>query len=250
MSFADITRKTERVLSDNAPAILTGIAVTGTITTAVLVGTASFKAADVLANFEQNDDYELSNKDKFEMVWKLYIPSAAVASSTIAAIVMSNRIGSRRAAAVAAAYSITDRAFTEYKEKVVEKIGENKERAVRDEIAQDRVNAVPPQQLVIAAEGKVLCMDSFSNQPFMSTMEEIRRAENNINKQILHSDYATVDDFYDQLGIPHTSISGEMGWNTDKMLDLDFTSAVTEEGRPCLVVHFAVTPYREPHRFC
>jgi hypothetical protein len=171
-----------------------------------------------------------------------------------AAIIGANRIGTRRAAAVTAAYAISERAFNEYREKVVEKIGETKEQAVRDEIAQDRVNRLGEKVVMVPpSDGKVLCHDAFSNQFFHSDMESIRRAQNDINAQILHSDFATVSDFYHAIGSPEleaTSVSGEMGWNTDKLLDISYSTVLHKNTTPCLSIDFAVVPIREPWRFC
>ena len=39
-----------------------------------------------------------------------------------------------------------------------------------------------------------------------------------------------------------------MGWNTDHMIDLTFSSTVTDDGRPCLVVSFRNEPMTEFRR--
>jgi hypothetical protein len=107
--------------------------------------------------------------------------------------------------------------------------------------------------MVPPSDGKVLCHDAFSNQFFHSDMESIRRAQNDINAQILHSDFATVSDFYHAIGSPEleaTSVSGEMGWNTDKLLDISYSTVLHKNTTPCLSIDFAVVPIREPWRFC
>lgn len=259
MNIAQIAKRAEKLVSDNSPVILTAIGVTGTLTTAFLTGKASFKAADILLYQEQDRSPggpAPAAKEKFLLIWKLYIPAAGVGTLTCVAIVMANQIGSRRTAAVAAAYSISERAFTEYKEKVVEKMGVKQEQAVRDEVAQDRVNraAASGRDLILVNDGsKVMCHDAFSNQFFMSDMESLRRAQNDVNAQILHADYATVNDFYDFVnaeGLEHTSVSGDLGWNTDKMLEIDFSTVMYKERTPCISVVFAAVPIRDPWRFC
>lgn len=242
--------RVNRVLSDNSPLILTGIGVTGVITTSILTGKAVLKADRILMEAGHSEDW----RDRLKLTWKCYIPPFVAGSLSIAAIIGSHRIGSRRAAAVAAAYSLSEKAYAEYKDKVIEKIGENKEREIRDEIAQDRVNKTAPQGMIIATDGtKVMCHDAYSNQYFMSSMEDLRRAQNDINAQILHADYATVSDLYHHIGaegLQETSISGEMGWNTDKMLEMDFTTVMYQDRTPCISMNFATIPIRDPWRFC
>ena len=262
MNIHKLASKAEKIVTDNSPLILTSLGVAGTITTAVLTGKASFKAAELIhdntlekkANTPPGERTFITYKENVQLTWTLYIPAVATGVMTISTIVLANQIGTRRTAAMAAAYTITDRAFTEYKEKVVEKIGENKEREVRDEIAQDRVNRGSGSQeiVVITDTNKVMCHDAYSNQFFMSDMETIRKAENTINQQILHSDYATVSDLYSYIdadGLEPTSISGDMGWNTDKFLEISYSTTMYKDKTPCISIDFATVPVRDPWRF-
>ncbi len=260
-NIKEIKVLTERFLSANSPQILTGMAIAGTVTTAYLAGEASFKAARILAEVEVGEEGyivvngDLNFKESVEKVWKLYIPAAGVGSLTVASIILTHRISSRRAAAMAGAYAITEKAFDEYQKKVKEKIGENKEQAVRDEIAQDRVNreAENAKIVVITDESKVMCHDAFSNQFFYSDMETLRKAMNDVNQQILHSDYATVSDFYHYVnaeGLQETSVSGELGWNTDKFMELEFSTVLYKDKTPCISINFGRVPIKEPWRFC
>jgi hypothetical protein len=201
---------------------MTAIAVGGTLTTAFLASKASFKAAELIHEEESSQGYDLPNgrldtREKAELVWKLYIPAAGTAVLTVTAIIMSHHISSRRAAAMAAAFSISEKAFVEYREKVIDKMGEKKEQSVRDEIAQDRLNRNPVgQQLVIVGSGDVLCYDAYIDRYFTSNMETLRKAQNDINFQVLNDHYASLSDFYDLLGLPHAQVSENVGWNLDK----------------------------------
>ena len=57
---------------------------------------------------------------------------------------------------------------------------------IRDEIAQDRVNANPPnsREVLIAGTGEVLFFDMLTGRYFQSTMEDIKRAENKVNYRV------------------------------------------------------------------
>ena len=253
MGLNDMMGRMGKFASDNAPAILTGLAVVGTLTTAYLTGKASFKAANLIRAEETmaikstgDAFYECNNRRKFELAWKFYIPAASSAVTTVAFIVAANRIGTRRAAAMAAAYAIAERGFEEYREKIVEKLGERKERAARDEIAQTRVTRnPPPEDMVLLEDGlSVLCCDLFSGRYFMSDMETLRRAENDVNFQVNNDYYASLSDFYDAIGLPQTSMSGDVGWNSDKLLELEFATTLTPSGKPCLTFDFKVMPIR------
>lgn len=254
MTLREVWIKSQKMAVDNSPAILTAIGVTGTVYTAFLTGKASFKAASILEKEQQRRNLnrsagepkrEMETKEKFDMVWKLYIPAVATGALTCASIISANRIGTRRTAAMAAAYSISEKAYSEYRDKVVEKLGESKERAVRDEIAQDAVNRNPvSQQVVVVGGGESLCMDKFSGRYFMSDMETLKKAQNDANYQLLNEGYLSLSEFYSKIGLSPTSISDNVGWNADKLMELEFSTTMSDDDRPCLVMDFWVAPIR------
>ena len=249
MEISDLAKRLAKLTADNSPAIFTALGVAGALTTAYLTGKASFKAARVIQDRQLDFDLRgqgrpLEPKEKLEAVWKLYIPPAGSAVVTIACIILANRIGSRRAAALAAAYAISERGFAEYKAKVIEKLGEKKEQGVRDEIAQERVKKNPFNDVFIVGEAQALCYDSFTGRYFLCDMESIRRAENDINHRINSDYYASLSDFYALIGLPKTSMSDDMGWNADKLLEVEYSAVLSESGKPCIAIDFRVEPIR------
>lgn len=246
MPITDVAKNIEKFAIANSPAILTATAVTGTITAAVLTGQASFKAARLIAEQEEADQAILETKEKVELVWTLYIPAVTIGITTVGAIVMANQIGTRRTAAMAAAYSVSEKAFGEYREKVVTKLGEKKEQGVRDEIAQDRVTANPPsqQQIVMIGDGDVLCYDQFSGRYFKSSMENLKQAQNEMNLQIINENYASLNDFYDQVGLDTIEIGDEFGWSSDNKVDLRFSTTFSTDQRPCIAIDYTTSPHQ------
>jgi hypothetical protein len=250
MSLTKQIKRFEKLILDNSPTVLTGVAVAGTITTAVLTGRASVKAFRILdEQAEQVWQEPIPYTECVKMVWRLYIPPVAVGAGTIACIVMANRIGNRRAAAIAAAYAISEKAMAEYKEKVIDRIGEQKEQAIRDEIAQDQVARTPGSNaVVLVGYGDVLCFDSYSGRYFNSSVENIKKAENELNHRILNDMYASLTDWYNLIGIASIEFSDEVGWNVDKLLEVRFSSVLTDDNKPCLSVDFNVSPIRDYYR--
>lgn len=252
MNIGAIVKRAQKAAADNTPTILTALGVTGLVTTAVLTGRASFKAAEVMAvqhhKLVDNEFEPLSTFEKVKIVfpdiWKYYVPAVGTGAVTIACIVCANHISTRRTAAIASAYSIAQEGFREYREKVVDKIGEEKEQAVRDEIAQEQVSKNPPPQIILSGKGEVLCLDTYSGRYFNSDMETIREAVNDINWQILNDNYAALTDFWEKIGLSRTSESDEMGWNIDAKFEVDYGSAIAEDGRPCITIGFRTIPIR------
>jgi hypothetical protein len=249
MSLTKQVKRFEKLILDNSPTVLTGAAVAGTITTAILTGRAAVKADRFLEHQSYIQQRDFETKEVVQMTWRLYIPPIAVGGLTVASIIMANRIGNRRAAALAAAYAVSEKAMAEYKEKVVDKIGEKKEQAIRDEIAQDQVTRTPASQAVVmVGYGDVLCFDSYSGRYFNSSVESIKKAENELNHRILNDMYASLTDWYNLIGIASIEFSDEVGWNVDKLLEVRFSSVLTDDNKPCLSVDFNVSPIRDYYR--
>ena len=242
------------IISKNSPTILTGMAVGGLITTVILAVKATPKALELIEK-EMRREYEISgtndiiynisNKDIAKITWKCYIPACAVGAATIACIIGANHISLRRNAALASLYSITEAAFREYQAKVTETIGRNKELKVRDDISADRVKANPPgtNEIIFTGKGNVLCYDSLSGRYFKSNIEKIRQAVNDLNHSLLSEMFMSVNDLYYVIGLAGTKLGDQMGWDIDKgLVEISFSSQLTEDGEPCLVLNYDITP--------
>lgn len=255
MTLSELIKRSGKLAIDNSPTILTAIGVTGTLTTAFLTGRASLKAGALLSvraiDHIHNDEPMPDWKEFTKTYWKLYIPAALAASATVAVIIAANRVGSRRAAALAAAYSFSEKAFEKYREKVVETIGAKKEQGVQDELARDRIAANPlgSREVIIIGGAESLCHDAFSGRYFTSDVETLHRAENDTNRQILHDGYASLTDLYYRIGLSPTAMSDEVGWTSDVGVDMKFSYIPTDDGRPCLSINFTAGPIRNYHKF-
>jgi hypothetical protein len=250
--------KVKFLLNENSTTILTGVGVSGTVVTAYLTGRASFKAAGIIEHEKNlldakegmpgysNGDriHVLTKPGKVKLVWRLYLPPVGVGVITVTSIVMANKISSRQIAALTVASGISERAFTEYKAKVVEKLGERHDRAVRDEIAQDRVNQNPvgSREIILAGTGEVLCYDMTTGRYFQSTIEEIKRAENKVNHDVINHYSVSLSEFYDEIGLPPTSYSDSVGWNMSNHLEVTFSTTMSSDQRPCIAIDFVKQP--------
>jgi hypothetical protein len=260
-----LARQAKKAISDNSPAILTALGVTGTATALYLTGKASFKAAEIIREAQDKDcrgnemcvdghlaeglpcpkDTSMDNWDKVDLVWREFIPAAGIAAMTVAAIIGANHISTKRAAAFASAYSFAERGFEHYKKATLDKIGPKKEGEIRDEIAKQqlketRITKTP----IVTGKGDHLCFDAHSGRQFWGDIDLIKRAVNDVNFQILNggSGECSLSEFWGMIGLNPTHGSGDLGWTTDKKLEVHYTSDLTAEEVPCLVITFDTPP--------
>jgi Family of unknown function (DUF6353) len=239
MKLAEIGGIVRSNIKANSPVILSVMAGLGTLSTAYLTGRASFQAADIL-----RDKKEASTlKERAKLVWKCYIPAAISATSTIICITGSNRLGARKTIAAQTAFAVSERLYSDYRDKVIEEFGARKDQTIRDTIAAERVKNNPPpaQDILVTGPGNVLCCELFTGRYFASDIESLKKAQNELNARLLKHDYATLDDFYYIIGLGTTQYSGEMGWKSDKLMEMEFSAVLTDDGRPCLTFSYNYT---------
>ena len=246
MNKADVAKFFKGVrtsLVAHSPEILTGIGIAGMITTTVLAVKATPKALERIEQRKQEEGVtKLKPKDVVKATWKCYIPTAVTGVASVACLIGASSVSARRNAALATAYKLSETALTEYRDKVVETIGEKKEQLIKDEIDKDRVKANPvsKNEVLITERGHTLCYDHWSKRYFYSDINSIKKAQNDLNERMLHDICGSVslNDFYYELGLSGLEpIGDDMGWNTDKgLIDIHIGSCISDDGRPCIVV--------------
>lgn len=250
--------KTKRVASKHSPEILLGLAIASGITSAIMIFKAAPKAKEVLdARLEELPKDAPMHKIIFEggkavipVIW----PSLLVGGMSIGLAVASCRISLKRTAAITTAYSISEAKLAEYQKKVIEKLGENKEKKIRDEIAKDRVENNPPPELnneIVLPENKFLCYDSMSGRYFKSSRDELEKAQNELNRRLINENYISLNELYEEIGLTPIELGEDVGFNVgNDLIDMEFSSILTDNGTPCLVLDYRVCPrwdFRDLH---
>lgn len=227
-----------KTVKSNSPEILTALGVTGVVSTAYLSAKGSFQAAEIIAE-EENGETHPDKRERFrertKLVWKCYIPATISGALTIICVVGSNKASGARTAAAVTAYSLAEKQFSEYRDKVREQIGKGKEQGIRDDIAQEQVTANNSKEIVIHnITGTVLCCELYTKRYFRSDMESLRKAQNDLNAILISQIFAALDEFYDILGLEYTQESTFLGWDSDKLMELEFSTTMSPSGEPCL----------------
>lgn len=246
MKLSEIAKSVRKTLIKRSPEILIGFGIAGMLTTTVLAVKATPKALILIEEKKAEEQLEsLTVKETIQTTWKCYIPAAVMGVMSITCLVGASSINLRRNAALATAYTLSETALREYKDKVIDTIGEKKEKLIRDSIAQDKLdrNPVSTNEVIITEKGNTLCYDPFSSRYFKSDIEKLKRAENEINRQMLNDGYISLNEFYYEIGLKETRIGNDIGWNAEKgLVTLSFSSQIADDGTPCIVLDFAVPP--------
>lgn len=259
-----------------APEVLTGASVGLSVAAVVLTVPATMKAEDLIARErlklwvemeKKHDDGaivvpdipddvtdvpELTKLETVKLCWTCYIPTALALGGSITCAILSNRISATRIAALATAYGLSEKKLKEYQGKVKELFGEEKEKQVHDEMNKDSAAMVPINQETMMPlyyprfAGDYLCMDAVTGRYFRSTQEKLRRAFLDLDKRLLVENRISLNEFFDDIGLPECEMGNILGWMCGNYNDLPEPAFTTIEhpqtGEPCLVVDYDVYP--------
>lgn len=258
-----IVEKTSRTLckaglklKKHSPEILVVGGVVGLVASGVMACKATTKLSAILddskeqielfdkvaANPEMvNEEYTVEDAEKDKKivkvqtavkVAKLYAPSVAVGVVSIGAIFASNNIMRKRNVALGAAYATVDRAFKDYRNRVVDRFGEELDKELRYNLKTKEVketvedengkkktvkrnikymdSAMPSEFAVIYDDGCAgWTKDPEDNKFFL--IQQQRYA----NERLKRRGYLSLNEVYELLGFPSTKAGQVVGWLYD-----------------------------------
>lgn len=241
ISYAII--KTKNAVSKYSPEILTGIGIASMITSTILAVKATPKAVAIIQN-EKKKKEKLTAIDMVKYTWKEYVPAVSCSIGGIVCIMSGRKISNKRSAALATAYAISEKTLRTYRDKVIETIGEKKEKSIRQNIQQDDIDKNPPieSKIVLTQKGTTMIKDTYSGRYFRSDLDTIRKASNELNRQMLHNNYISLNQWYNSIGLEVVKDGYHLGWNIDNgLLELDFGTCLVGD-EPCITMDYSRAP--------
>lgn len=138
----------------HSPEILLGVGVVGVVATTVTACKATMKLNDILDECSETRDKikEVAENPNYEdryteedaqkdltinyvqtgvKIVKLYAPSVALGVFSVGCLLGSHNVMQKRNAALSAAYLTVDKSFKEYKQRVIDRVGEEVEKEIR-----------------------------------------------------------------------------------------------------------------------
>lgn len=256
-SAAKFAGKAEFTIKKNSPEILLGAGIVGFVGTVVLACRATCRADEVLEFHRKkikdiNDAKEIADADpEGEMSYdveiyrqdkairylkttgnlaKLYAPTVAIGSLSLACILASRNIMQKRYLGVVAAYNGLSAAFEEYRKRVRDEYGEGLDKHFRYGTTYEELpvydengkKTKEKEQVEKTETGMVMQTDdscrffdssnpNWDKNPTFSMMW--LRGQQNILNDILHTrGHVFLNEVYDALGFPHTPQGAVLGW--------------------------------------
>jgi hypothetical protein len=273
MGFKSLTNSVSRKIGrqvlttkTHSPVLLLGAGVVGFATTVVLASKATLKLHDILDEAEaQDEEFEkaqvkakekgltYTDEDKKQdriklrvktaiQIAKAYGPAFIVGTATIACFVSSHNILNKRNAGLSIALAGTTKAFNEYRARVVDELGKEKDREFRYGVIERTIGVETDEGVVektirgvdqnaMLADGDSMYAKIFARntserwQPVPVQNELFLRGHQNYANDLFNNrGHLFLNEVYEMLGFPHTEEGSVVGWirgHGDQEIDFD-----------------------------
>lgn len=233
-------------LSKQSPHILFGAGVVGVVAAAVLASRATLKLENIVdeakEKLEEIDSVSNHNeysdedrvKDKAQLyaltalkVTKLYGPAVLVGAASIGCLTGSHTVLTKRNAALTAAYAAIEKGFQQYRDRVIDDLGEEKDRQYRFGLEKHLETAVgeggkKTQTETIVRTGRSPYGVIFhEGNPNWKPLPEynyffLRVVERSLNDRLNAKGYIFLKDVLEELGFEPTPASCVVGWLSEE----------------------------------
>lgn len=254
MKVKPIAVRTVRLAKKNLPTILTIVGVVSTVGAVVAAIRATPEATRLISEAKREkiedpcstdiSEVELTKREIVKVVWKCYIPTATAVCMSAGCMIYANSINLKRNAALATLCTATDMAYREYRNKVSETLGEAADKTVRDAIAKDKLDKHPLSEAKVSTKlGDTKCFETWSGRYFDHDVEKIKHAINEFNRRVIIDGFASLNDFYYDIGLDNVKNGDDIGWKPDTgLLEIAWSAQLTDDGQPCVVLDFVTIP--------
>jgi len=234
-------RKTGQLAVKHAPGILMGLGTVESVFGLIFAVKAAPGAQEAIQRAEYDKAGKLSVPEMVRVTAKYYGPAVAMEALSLACFWGAHGIDVRRQAVLAGLATTAEEALREYQRKVQEMIGEKAEKEVRNAQAQDFVDKNPPPQATYILDGDTERDYIYKGQYFRSTYFKIKEAQNLANHEMIQNMYFTESELMwlldpERRYLKPDSDSGMVGWNVDKLIELDISWATGPNHEPVGVV--------------
>ena len=245
-SFKRMFKTVAKFISRNKSSILIGSGVVGFFGAIMECSRVSPIAKERIEDKKEELGVEkLPVKEVIKTAGPIYIPTAIMAVTSAGCIIGGTRANMRQNAALAAAYTMSEKTLEDYKESVVDVVGEKKEKLIEENVAKKSVQraALPPAVIDdTVGTGQFICVDTYSGRSFRADKNKIQSVINNLNERLNNDDIVSFNDYLSELNLATCDYGEENGWNRySGLIEARYTSVLRDD-IPCL----AVSLYPQP----
>ncbi|MCD8119697.1 MAG: DUF6353 family protein [Lachnospiraceae bacterium] len=241
------TKSTEmqRLLKRNSSTILTCIGAVGVVATAVSTALVTPKVTQKLSKTKKEKRRKLTKTETFLIAAPNYIPAVAIGAGTILCIFAANTLNQKHQAGLTSAYALLNESYKDYRKTLIDLHGEEIDEEVRQAMLRECCDY--HQLHVDSPDNKAIFLEPISGETIEAYEREIMDAEYHMNRNYILRGYASLNEFYEFLGLPKTDYGDELGWCCMDEIDwIDFEHhevSRDDGGTPIYEISYIFEPY-------
>jgi len=251
MALSRSTGRGGLLLKKHSPEVLMTVGVVGIVASTVMACRATLKSEKVIAEakekienikyakkiFEEEKYSEQDYKKDLTVTYiqtsvdfvKLYGPAVVFGMASVACILGSHNIMKKRNLALVAAYKAVEKSFTDYRNRVVEELGVDKDRMFKNGIKQTKVSVLEVDENGNSTESEKVfeSVDPDGISQYARFFDEscsewsktpeynltfLKCQERFANDLLNSRGHIFLNEVYDMLGIPRTQAGAVVGW--------------------------------------
>ena len=248
MKATNILKSTLDFINRNNTTILTAVACVSATSAVTMTIATSMKITREAVKVEARTGKEYTPTEIIIANWKDFILPVTMLGVSIFSIIQLNRIHSKQTAAVASLYALTDASYKDLQESIKETLSKKEVEKIEEKVNQKATDRVEykEEEVIDTGFGPALCLDLNSGRYFYSSINELEKIENQINKRLLSESHIALNEIYSELNLEPVNVGWDLGLrgNGDDVLEFKFGSSITEQDKPCLTVGFDVSPIK------
>lgn len=229
-----------KVIAKNIPHLLTGVGILWFGISATAAFDAGLKAKEIV---QQSEDAKSVVKSMMVEV----LPAVGAFAVGTSCVIMSDVASTRIIKSTEAAYKRLSANFGEYRAAVIGALGAEADK-LACKVSTDCNSPTADEPDI--PEGYFHFYDSFSRNDFIAKMEDVVAAEYYINRCLSENGFASINEFYDYLELPHIDRGNDLGWDIGELSDysgvcwIDFENVehTEEDGTKWYSIHYAYDP--------
>lgn len=214
----------------NGNLIFTVISAVGVIATAVVSTTDCHKAEEAIKAVEEEREEALTTTEKVKAGWTSYIPTASLVTVTVLSILANHKLTKFNQAFMVGGYAALESLMHRYRNVTAQLVTKQKEQEIY-EVAREETYAKLRGSKDIYTEREYTVIDTYTGRRYTRiTIARLYEAEINTQRAISTYDFATLNDYYDFLGVEHFEGGDEIGFSINgNVAPLDILYGIEDE---------------------
>ena len=228
----------------NSPTILTVTAIAGVGITAYLSGKSAITASALYDYYNMDDTKE--KKEYTIECCKIFAPAVISGIATCGCIIGAHHIDTKRRLAATSAYILSEKMYSDYRDKVEQKIGRDESRVIEQQVMENHkkeADYVAHDTPFLINGRKQRIYEEMSGRYFYASVDEVVAAINKFNYRLLNETYLSLNDFYITLDLPEIEMGSKCGWDVnDGYIQPSFSAHLDENSDACLRMSLDLPP--------